>query len=157
MARARLSYLVDTQLLLYAHNEGARQHARARAWIEKLLSGTAPVGLPWAVLLGFVRLMSTPALNDRPLNPREAWTLVEALFMYEPVFIPAPGTQHATLIGSMLGKLQGGPKIVTDAHLAAIALEHGLILCTNDGGFTQYKQFGLKVRFPVRGRRPRTR
>lgn len=130
--------LVDANLLVYSHNEAAPEHQIARTWFEGALNRTARVGLPWPSLLGFVRLVSNPAIVQRPVRPADAWERVTEWIARENVWIPQPGPEHAGLLGKLLSDARITSRLVPDAHLAALAIEHGLTLCSTDGDFARF-------------------
>ena len=141
--------LVDVNLLLYATNVSARQHGAAREWLDRQLVETPRVGLPWATLLGFLRLATNARVVTRPLTMPAAWRQVSQWLECELVWIPLPTERHA----DVLGKLLAGPSVygnlVPDAHLAALAIEHGLTLYSTDGDFARFPE--LKWLNPLAG------
>lgn len=139
--------LVDANLLLYATNRAAPEHERARAWLDERLNGSAAVGLPWPSLLAFVRLASNPAIFRRPVAPAEAWRQVESWLDCEPAWIPQAGETHPLLVGRFLAMDWMTSRLVPDAHLAALALEHGLVLQSTDGDFARFP--GLRWENPL--------
>jgi hypothetical protein len=130
--------LVDANLLVYAHNRSFSQHDRARAWLDARLNGTTPVGLPWPSLLAFIRLMTNPRVLERPRSCTEAWSQAEAWLECPPVWIPLPTERHREVLGGLLRDAGTRASLVSDAHLAALALEHGLTLCSTDGDFARF-------------------
>jgi hypothetical protein len=130
--------LVDANLLVYAANRDAPEHDTARAWLDGWLNGTARVGVPWPSLLAFVRIVSNPAILRRAVTPREAWQQVQQWLACDTVWIPAPGPRHAEVLGALLERPFMSSRLVPDAHLAALALEHGLTLCSTDGDFAKF-------------------
>lgn len=130
--------LLDANLLVYAHVSTVPQHAAARAWLDARLNGAAPVGLPWPSLLAFVRLVSNPRVFERPQPVAEAWAQVEAWLDCPPVWVPQPTDRHRTTLGLLLRRHGASANLVPDAHLAALAIEHGLILCSTDGDFARF-------------------
>lgn len=141
--------LVDANLLLYARVDTFPQHEAARLWLDEWLNGSAPVGLPWSTLLAFVRLVSNPRIFERPEAVSSAWQQVEAWLDRPPVWTPPPTERHRAILGSLLTGVPGGANLVPDAHLAALALEHGLILCSTDGDFARFPN--LRWENPLRG------
>jgi uncharacterized protein len=131
--------LLDANLLVYAATASMAQHRSARAWLDDRLNGTAPVALPWPSLLAFVRLVSNPRIFERPRSVADAWTQVEAWLDCEPTWTPQPGDEHRAILGRLLGASAQRPNLVPDAHLAALAIEHGLILCSTDGDFARFR------------------
>ncbi len=130
--------LVDANLLIYAHVASLPQHERAREWLDGQLNGAAPVGLPWPSLLAFLRLVTNPRVFEQPEPIASAWNQVMAWLDCETAWIPQPGEKHAELLGELLAKSGSHGNIVPDAHLAALALEHGLTLYSTDGDFARF-------------------
>jgi uncharacterized protein len=130
--------LVDANILIYSHVESFSQHRVARDWLDQQLNGAARVGLPWVSLLAFLRLVTNARVFERPETIRDAWAQVRAWLACEPVWIPEPTERHADLLQELL--LQPGvhANLVPDAHLATLALEHGLTLCSTDGDFARF-------------------
>lgn len=139
--------LVDANLLVYAHVSDFAEHATAREWLDGELNGTGPVGLPWPSLLAFLRLTTNPRIFDRPLAMTDAWKQIEAWLSVPSVTIPAPGTHHAQVLASLMPAVSRS-NLVPDAHLAALAIEHGLVLCSTDGDFARFE--GLRWSNPLR-------
>lgn len=134
--------LVDANLLLYAHIQSYPQHEAARDWLDDRLNGTPRVGLPWPSLLAFVRIASNPRLFERPLSVGRAWQQVASWLALESVWIPLPTARHAEVLGGLLAEATFAANLVSDAHLAALAIEHGLTLCTSDGDFSRFAGLG---------------
>jgi hypothetical protein len=132
--------LVDGNLLVYAHVASFRQHERARDWLDAQLTGGAPVGLPWPSLLGFLRLVTNPRVFRRPEPVARAWGQVEAWLQAEVAWIPEPTERHRDVLGGLLAVAGVQANLVPDAHLAALAIEHGLLLCSTDGDFGRFPQ-----------------
>lgn len=130
--------LVDANLLLYAHNRSAPEHAAAREWFEQALSGPDRIGVPWPSILAFVRLASNPIVFRQPITPAAAWQVVREWLRQEHVWIPTPGTTHGEIFESLLADRRVTSRMVPDAHLAALAIEHGLTLCSTDGDFARF-------------------
>lgn len=139
--------LVDANLLVYAHNADAVEHSIARAWLEHQFSQPYRVGLPWPSLLAFVRLACNPAVVPAALRPAIAWQYVEEWLALDTVWIPGPGPGHAAILAGFFGLSQMTGRLVPDAHLAALAIEHGLTLCSTDGDFAKFP--GLKWLNPL--------
>jgi len=139
--------LVDANLLVYAANRAAPEHERARVWLDARLNGTARVGLPWPSLLAFVRLTTNPLVVSKPVSARAAWTQVREWLTCEPAWIPLPGDEHIALFGELLELEWMTARLVPDAHLAALAMEHGLTCCSTDGDFARFP--GLKWENPL--------
>lgn len=136
----------DLNLVVYAYNEDAPQHAKAKLWWEDCLSGAEPVGLAWVVVLGFVRLMSNRRVLVRPMSAPEALAQCRSWLQRSQVRSILPGPTHLDILS---GLLEGpvGPNLVTDAHLAALAIEHQAELYSNDSDFVRFS--GLAWRNPL--------
>jgi hypothetical protein len=139
--------LVDANLLLYAANRAAPEHGQARAWLDERLNGTVPVGLPWPSLLAFVRLASNPSILRRPVSTAAAWRQVDEWLTCESAWTPLPGDTHRGIVGRLLTASWMTSRLVPDAHLAALAIEHGLTLYSTDGDFARFP--GLKWENPL--------
>ncbi|MDX1660874.1 MAG: TA system VapC family ribonuclease toxin, partial [Gemmatimonadota bacterium] len=125
-------------LLLYATNPSARHHDRSLQWLEERLHGTARVGLPWPSLLAFLRIATHPRVFPRPLDPEAAWEQVETWLGAPPSWIPLPTERHAEVLANLLIRGEARGNLVPDAHLAALAIEHGLVLHSADRGFARF-------------------
>ncbi|WP_143310062.1 TA system VapC family ribonuclease toxin, partial [Candidatus Entotheonella palauensis] len=139
--------LVDANLLIYAYAREMPQHEAARTWLDQQLNTEPRVGLPWPSLLAFVRLMSHPRIFERPVSVPTAWSQVERWLRVPSVWIPAPTERHATTLGGLINITVTRANHVPDAHLAALAPEHGLTLCSSDRGFARYP--GLRLENPL--------
>jgi len=132
--------LVDANLLIYAHVSSFREHERAHAWLDEELNGNARIGLPWSSLLAFVRIVTNPRVLPRPQAIAAAWQQVEAWLDCENAWIPGPTDRHREVLGSLLESAGVKGDLVSDAHLGALALEHGLTVCSTDGDFARFSQ-----------------
>lgn len=141
--------LVDTNLLVYAHVRTFSQHERAHVWLDGQLSRGSRVGLPWPSLLGFLRIVTNPRVFEQPDPMSAAWRQVEAWLAVDSVWIPQPTERHATVLGPLLAASGAQANLVPDAHLAALAIEHGLQLCSTDGDFGRFA--GLRWLNPLGG------
>jgi uncharacterized protein len=139
--------LVDVNILIYATDRKSPQHAVAREWLDGRLSEPVSLGMPWVSLLGFLRLSTNPRIMPRPLSIAGAWQEVTAWLACEPVWIPQPSERHADVLAGLLALPGVHGNLVTDAHLAALAIEHGLTLCSTDGDFARFP--GLSWRNPL--------
>jgi uncharacterized protein len=139
--------LVDANLLLYAANRAAPEHEQAKSWLDENLNGTVRVGLPWPSLLAFVRIASNPVILQHPVRPADAWRQIKEWLACDVVWIPLPTIQHPTVFERLLDLPAATSRLVPDAHLAALAIEHGLTLYSTDGDFAKFP--GLKWRNPL--------
>ena len=146
-AQAAQVKFLDLNLLVYAVDRDSPRHEAARRWLEEALSDDEPIGLAWVVVIGFLRLVTRAAVVRRPLDPDEAFDLVEQWLDWPSVQVVRPGPQHWPLLRSLLEPLGTAGNLTTDAHLAALALEHRATLWTSDRDFLRFP--GLKVSDPL--------
>jgi hypothetical protein len=130
--------LVDANILIYSHVETFAQHRSARDWLDQQLNGSRRVGLPWDSLLAFLRLVTNPRVFERPEPMVEAWRQARAWLACETAWIPQPTERHTDLLDELLALPGVHANLVPDAHLAALAIEHGLTLCSTDGDFARF-------------------
>jgi uncharacterized protein len=130
--------IVDANILLYAVDSSAPQHDRARGWLEEALNGYGRVGLPWPSLTAFLRIATHPRVSPDPLSRTEAWGFVDDWLSAGPAWIPVPTERHAEVLGRLLGDGDLRGNLVTDAHLAALAIEHGVGVCSADSDFARF-------------------
>ncbi len=140
--------LIDVNLLVDATMTVAREHAAARDWLQAQLSGTARVALPWASITGFVRVVGQPRAWERPLATDGALDIVRSWLARPCAWVPEPGPRHLDVLVALL-RPQASARLVTDAHLAAIAIEHGLQLCSRDRDFARWADAGLRSCDPL--------
>lgn len=130
--------LVDANLLLYAVNEDAPLHRKARAWLESALTSNELVAFTWPVLLAVVRLSTKSVVFPRPLSIQQALDFVDSCLDQPNSTILQPGPRHWAILKSLL--LAGGKAgdLSSDAHLAALAIEHGAVLVSTDNDFARF-------------------
>ena len=139
--------LVDANILVYAAMRVLPQHGTASEWLNRQLSGLSRVGLPWPSLLGFLRVVTNPRVFANPPSTQAAWERVTAWLGCGTVWIPQPMNRHPEVFGRLLSLPGVRANLVHDAHLAALAIEHGLILCSSDGDFARFS--GLRWKNPL--------
>jgi hypothetical protein len=139
--------LVDANLLLYATDERSPRHEDARSWLEERLTGDEPVAFAWAVLLAFLRLSTSPRIFEHPLSPDRAFDVVQSWLGQPCAVVVHPGDRHATLVRQLLRPIGTAGNLVTDAHLAALAIEHGAELSSCDTDFARFS--GLRWSDPL--------
>lgn len=134
--------IVDANVLLYAVDAQSHFHATARDWLNEALNGVERVGLPWVSLLAFQRIITHPRVTTNPLTPAAAWGFVTDWLDAEQVWVPVPGDRHRDVLERLLLGGGVGGNLVTDAHLAALAIEHGTQICSFDGDFARFPGLG---------------
>lgn len=131
--------IVDANVLLYAVDDQSHFHSTARTWLDGAMNGVERVGLPWVSLMAFQRIITHPRATAHPLAPADAWGYITDWLDATQAWVPAPGARHREILGTLLvdGDLRGN--LVTDAHLAALAIEHGTGVCSFDSDFARIK------------------
>lgn len=137
----------DANVLLYAIDETSAHHAAARAWLDEALSGEESVGFAWVVLLAFLRLSTRTPIFASPLQPTEAFDIVEGWLRQPPALVIHPTDRHAAVLRGLVEPLGAAGNIVNDAHLAALAIEHGAEVCSGDSDFARFR--GLRWNNPL--------
>lgn len=130
--------IVDVNLLLYAINRDSAGHAAAKAWLEHTFTGDEPVALPWAVLLGVLRLATSARVFSKPLRSDQALAVVDGWLAQPTVVTLSPGEEHWRILRDLLRESGTAGNLTTDAHLAALAIEHGAELCSTDADFARF-------------------
>ena len=140
--------LPDANVLLYAVDELSPRHQPARVWLEELLSGEETVAFAWSVLLAVARLSTHASIFLRPLSPDEALDLIDGWLARPSATVVHPTERHAAVLRELLIPLGAAGNLVSDAHLAALAIEHGAELCSCDADFSRFS--GLRWVDPLR-------
>jgi len=142
--------LLDANLLLYAYDALAEHHLQAREWLEQQFAGTEPVALAWVTLIAFLRVSTHRTALRNPFSMSESLEIVDSWLRQPRTVLLNPGTQHVAILRRVILEGQVTGRLVTDAHLAALALEHGATLCTADRDFSRFA--GLKTANPLDAR-----
>lgn len=129
--------LLDANLLVYANDADSPHHSEARSWFEDTINAPARVGFPWPTLLAFVRLLGNPRITRRPIPLEQTWSRVRQWLSRPNVWVPLPTDRHETVMSALLVG-ESRVDLVNDAHLAALAIEHGLIVCSADRDFARF-------------------
>ncbi len=128
----------DINLLVYAYNSESPYHKKAKHWWEETVNGDKRIGVPWLVSSGFVRLITHPRVLQNPVTPLKAVSKVESWFQYDSVIPVNPGTEHLTYFRQNLDAAGVGGNLVSDAHIAAIAIEYQAEVHSNDSDFGRF-------------------
>ena len=130
--------LVGVNLLVYAVFKDSVRHEAARAWLDTTLSGTEPVALPWVVLAGFIRISTNPRIMSVPLTLDQALDYLDEWPVLPVVRVVGPTSAHQQVFARMLRAASATGNLVSDAHLAALATEHGCSLASTDDDFQKF-------------------
>ena len=141
--------LIDANIPLYAYDLGSARHAAAREWLERVLSSNEPIRFAIVTLLAYVRIATNPAVYERPLDTVTAIGHVRSWLERPNVEIASPSDRHWAILGDIASAGQARGPLVMDAHLAALAIEHGATLMSTDRGLARFR--GLRVRDPLGG------
>lgn len=132
--------LIDANLLLVATNEQSPFHAVAHAWLSEQLNGTRRVAMPWQSLGAFVRIATQPRAWEKPMEPDDAWQYVEEWLANDLVWTPTPTGRHGKILGELVTRYQLRGNLIPDAQLAALAIEHGIEICSADTDFARFTE-----------------
>lgn len=130
--------LVDANLLIYAVDRDSPQHAPARRWLEAVLSGSEPVGIAWVVALAFVRITTHPRIMGRPLGIAAALEYIDTWLRQPCVTLIGPGETHWPILRNLLSVSGAAGNLTSDAHLAALSIEHGATVASADSDFRRF-------------------
>ena len=139
--------LLDVNLLIYAVDADSPQHARARRWLEQTLSGDTAVGLPWMVVLAFVRVTTRAGILRAQLTVAQAIGFVDEWLAQPYVILVAPGDAHWPILKNLLLDAGAAGNLTADAHLTALAIENGCAIASSDHDFRRFA--GLKLINPL--------
>ena len=139
----------DINLLLYAYDSDSPFHAKATEWWRRCLSGPEPIGLPTAVVFGFMRIGTSPRAFEKPMSVAEGAGHVRSWLSQPVVQVLDPGPDHLGHVLKLLEMLGTGGNLVTDAQIAALVIEQGAILHTADADFQRFP--GLRWLNPITG------
>jgi toxin-antitoxin system PIN domain toxin len=139
--------IVDVNVLLYAVNASSTHHRRARKWLDDALGGPEPVGFTWTVLLAFLRLATHRAVFERPLTVTEAADVAREWLGRPGAMVVEPSSRHLDLVAGLLQPAGTAGNLVADAHLAALAVEHGGVVVSFDTDFRRFA--GVRVETPA--------
>ena len=132
--------LVDANLLLFAADSTSPFHPKAARWLEDALNAESAVGIPWQSIGAFLRIATHPRASATPLSAKDAWAQVDSWLACDVVWIPQPTARHPEVLAGLLSRYRVTGNLVPDAMLAAVALEHGLTVCSADTDFALFSE-----------------
>jgi toxin-antitoxin system PIN domain toxin len=132
--------IVDANVLIYAVDEASPHHQVAKDWWEAAVNGPRRVGVPGVSLMAFQRIMTHPRASTHPLAVVDAWSHIVRWLACPSVWVPGPGPHHSEILGRLLEETDARGNLVTDAHLAALAVEHGVRICSFDSDFARFPE-----------------
>lgn len=139
--------LLDASVLIHAYDPDFQRHQQSRNWLEKAFSDPEKVGLAWVAILAFLRISTNPRAFRRPFSVEEATRIVSEWLDRPNAVVLEPGQRHWAILSELLSTARARADLVTDAHLASLAIEHGAVLCTDDRDFARFP--GLKTLDPL--------
>ncbi|MFT3970945.1 MAG: PIN domain-containing protein [Micropruina sp.] len=141
--------LLDANILLYSIDSSSRHHAACATWLSDAFAGPRRVGLPWQTIGAFLRISTHPRVFARPLRPDRAWEIVEQWLNAPNSWIPETSEATARILGGLIADLDLHGNLITDAQLAALAIEHGVAVVSADTDFARFP--GLRWVNPMAG------
>lgn len=132
--------IVDANVLLYARNADDARHERARQWLTEALNGPTRVGLPWQTLGAFLRIATNPRAFPDPLDADTAFQQIEEWLDAPRAWIPEPTARYRQVLGGLVRTHRARGPLVTDAQLAALAIDHGVPLVSTDADFARFPE-----------------
>lgn len=138
--------IVDLNILIYGVNRNAHHHQTAKAWLEEQLNGNELIGIPWLVILGFLRIMTNGKIFPAPLSEDEAVEVADSWLSHPLVRIPSPKPAHWKLVKELISESGTAGNLTSDIHIAALTILHGATLFTLDNDFGRFK--GLRWKRP---------
>jgi len=130
--------IIDANLLIYFYNEASEHHPRAATWVDSLINSTEQIGLPWITLWAFLRLSTAPRVLPRPLSPADAFAIVRDWIEQPAVIVVQPASRYAAILERLVVGTGARAGLVTDAALAALAIENGATLASADHDFSRF-------------------
>ncbi|HTN99192.1 MAG TPA: type II toxin-antitoxin system VapC family toxin [Microthrixaceae bacterium] len=137
--------VVDANVLIYAVNADSPHHETARNWLDQALSQPGGVGMPWIVLLAFIRIVTNARIMPYPMSTEDALSQVEAWLSSPAALIVDPTPRHLTVLASLLRDTKTGANLINDAHIAAMALDHGATVISFDRDFGRFAGLNHEV------------
>ena len=138
--------IVDANVLLYAVDRASAHHEPSRSWLDGSLAGAEAVGFAWIALLAFIRIGTNPSILPHPMTADDATGQAAAWLEAPAAVIAEPTPRHAAVLRGLLRETGTAGNLVTDAHLAALAIEHGADIVSYDRDFARFT--GVRHRLP---------
>ena len=139
--------VVDLNVLLYVVNENAPHHQALLDWWESAVNGDESMGLPWVVLLGFLRIATNPKIFPNPLEPAAAISKIDTWLTLANTYLVREKDEHWEILRTLLAEAGTAGNLTTDAHLATLAISHGAVLVSCDSDFARFQ--GLRWENPL--------
>ncbi len=139
--------LLDANILLYAYDSASQHHDACREWLDLALNSEEVVALTWQTMLAFVRISTNSRAVRQPLSGPDACGIVSSWLARPNVTVVGAGERFWEIFQAQVLDAQVSGPLVTDAALAALAIEHGAMLCSTDSDFRRFR--GLKLMDPI--------
>lgn len=125
----------DINLLIYAYNSGFKQHDACAAWLESVMNGNSTVCFSWHTIMGFMRIITTPRMSPNPFTTNEAMEIASTLMNSSNSIMLTPGDNHFRIFRDLVDETGITGAKLADAHIAALAIEHGATVASSDRDF----------------------
>ena len=131
--------ILDVNVLLYATNTSSMHHQKCSDWLRRAFNGRSRVGLPWQTIGAFLRIATHPRVSAHPLTTAQAWSLIDGWLQAPVYWVPTATERTASILGSLVAGQELRGNLVTDAQLAAIAIEHGVAVVSADSDLARFR------------------
>ena len=131
--------ILDVNLLLYAYNTDAPQQSAVARWLAELLESGETIALPWVTVWAFIRICTNPRIWKNPRSVKEVFAIVDKWLAQPDVVLLQPGPRHREILEQLIEKHNATGPLVTDAVLAALAIENGALLASTDQNFSRFQ------------------
>lgn len=131
-------YLIDANILLYAKIDSFKHHAKALEWLDTTINSGIRVGIPWESINAFIRISTNHKIIENPLSTSAAWQQIKEWLDLTNLWIPVPTEDHIRILDQLIKYCEGTSGLIHDAHLASIALSHGLKVVSSDADFARF-------------------
>jgi uncharacterized protein len=129
----------DVNVLLYAYDSASERHQPCRDWLAGAMNGTEEVGLSFVTVLGFLRIATSPRVLHQPRTVSEAIAIVRTWLDRPQVRMLVPSSGYWLSLGEVAAGGDAAGGLLMDAHLVALAREHGATVVSTDRDFRRFR------------------